>query len=128
MNNVEKYTKNINILSQSVESTENVYLISEPKIKPKILLHLDPELTITLDPLSFKHFLKKYENQPILDKVYLFQQFREELINLEMIKIPDELKDEIEIKHSIFQWVDLIMTCHFFNTLAKNQNPQKPAF
>jgi hypothetical protein len=77
MNNVEKYTKNINILSQSVESTENVYLISEPKIKPKILLHLDPELTITLDPLSFKHFLKKYENQPILDKVYLFQQFRE---------------------------------------------------
>ena len=58
MNNVEKYTKNINILSQSVESTENVYLISEPKIKPKILLHLDPELTITLDPLSFKHFLK----------------------------------------------------------------------
>ena len=120
----------MNVLSSSsVESTRKVErLMFESKNEPKILLHLDPELTITFDPLSFENFLKKYENQPLVYKVFLFQKFREELINLEMIKIPDELKDEIEIKHSIFEWVDFLMTCHFFNTLAKNQNPPKPLF
>ena len=53
MNNVEKYAKNINTLSSSFESTRKVErLMFESKNEPKILLHLDPELTITFDPIQ----------------------------------------------------------------------------
>ena len=123
-----EYTTQMNLYSQSVESTEQVYLISEPKNKPKILLNLVPELTISLDRLSLEHFLQKYKNKPILDKVFLFHKFREELINIEMNKIHDELKDQIEIKQSIFEYVDLILIIHFFNIISGDQNPQKPLF
>lgn len=115
----------MNVLSSSGEyAMEIERSISESKNKPYKLLqsHLDPELTSKRVSLCFDDFLKKYKDQPLLNKVFLFQIVRYDVVTILLNELPVQLKDDIGVRRSMFDYFDFLFANLFFRGL-KNENP-----
>jgi hypothetical protein len=99
-------------------------LISESRNKPYKLLqfYLNAEETSERVSLLFDDFLKKSKHEPLLDKVFSFHIFRNDGLNLLLNDLPDELREDIDIKRSMFDYFDFIFSNLFFRG-SGNTNP-----
>ena len=99
-------------------------LDSESRNKPYKILqsYFDPELTSEIVSIIFDDFLKKSKDGSLLDKVFLFQIVRRDAIDRLLNDLPDELKDDVGLARSMFDYFDFIFANLFFRGL-RNENP-----